>query len=248
MKILVVDDNVDLAQSIADLLQGVGHDASCVSTGEDALDALGADSFDIALLDLKLPGISGMQVFRRILREHSSCRTIMMSGYRLPQMISEVITGGPVEVLDSRHAMNDVPLRLANIKDGGIVLMVQDEPRFAESLARYLGREGHTPAVIYRRQDVQQQLKSGKADVLILDLRQPVLYALDCYLHTLEQGRRIPTVLISTTQKNLPYRDVFRSFENTMCLFKPFSPEVLFNTIDLLPSYGWFQSPGNTIS
>src|SRR5450830_838796 len=61
-RVLVVDDNVDGAQTLVELLQALGHAADCVHTGQAAIAAAEAQPYDLVLLDLGLPDISGVQV------------------------------------------------------------------------------------------------------------------------------------------------------------------------------------------
>ncbi len=61
-QVLVVDDNVDGADTLVALLGALGHDARSVHNGEDAIAATEAGKYDLVLLDLGLPDISGVQV------------------------------------------------------------------------------------------------------------------------------------------------------------------------------------------
>jgi two-component system CheB/CheR fusion protein len=81
--VLVVDDNVDAANSMATVLQLFGHRVHCVYDGPSALAA--ADSFkpDVIVLDIGLPGMDGYQVAKR-LRERamfSNTPIIAVTGY-----------------------------------------------------------------------------------------------------------------------------------------------------------------------
>lgn len=68
MNILVVDDDPDLRETIAELLEADGHRAVRATDGEHALDLLGGDpgKLDLVLLDLRMPGVDGWQVASRI--------------------------------------------------------------------------------------------------------------------------------------------------------------------------------------
>lgn len=65
-RILVVDDNVDAAESLALLLQLAGHDVAAVHDGPAALDAVAKLQPDVVLLDIGLPGMSGFAAARHI--------------------------------------------------------------------------------------------------------------------------------------------------------------------------------------
>ena len=65
-RVLVVDDNVDAAQSLAMLLQATGHDVRVAYDGPSAVDAALEFRPDLAVIDIGLPGFSGLEVARRI--------------------------------------------------------------------------------------------------------------------------------------------------------------------------------------
>jgi len=82
-RVLVVDDNVDSADSIAMLLQVSGHDVRVAYSGPDALERAAEYQPDIVLLDIGLPGMDGYEVARR-LRAHTQLekvKLIAVTGY-----------------------------------------------------------------------------------------------------------------------------------------------------------------------
>jgi DNA-binding response OmpR family regulator len=70
MKVLVVDDNRDAADSLALLLRMKGHTATAAYSGRDAVAAADADKPDVVLLDIGMPQMTGYDVVRE-LRHHS---------------------------------------------------------------------------------------------------------------------------------------------------------------------------------
>jgi two-component system OmpR family response regulator len=66
MRLLVVEDNDRLAESLTSLLRGDGHAVDLVASGEDADATLAAEAFDLVILDLGLPGMDGMEVLQRL--------------------------------------------------------------------------------------------------------------------------------------------------------------------------------------
>ena len=66
LRVLVVDDNVDTAESLAMLLKLYGHEVWPVHTGPKALEAAQAEQPDVILLDIGLPGMDGYEVARHL--------------------------------------------------------------------------------------------------------------------------------------------------------------------------------------
>jgi CheY-like chemotaxis protein/two-component sensor histidine kinase len=82
-RVLVVDDNIDSADSIAMLLQMSGHDVRVAYSGQDALDMAAEYQPDIVLLDIGLPGMDGYEVARRVRAQPQleKVKLIAVTGY-----------------------------------------------------------------------------------------------------------------------------------------------------------------------
>ena len=82
-RVLVVDDNVDSADSIAMLLQVSGHEVRVAYSGQDGLDMADKYQPDIVLLDIGLPGMDGYEVARRLRKQPESkeAKLIAVTGY-----------------------------------------------------------------------------------------------------------------------------------------------------------------------
>src|SRR5499427_3340894 len=80
-RILIVDDEPGIRQSLKGIFEDEGFATESVSTGEECLKKIVETPFDLVLLDIWLPGIDGLETLRQI-REHSpSTRVIMISGH-----------------------------------------------------------------------------------------------------------------------------------------------------------------------
>ncbi len=77
LRIVVVDDNHDATDSLVWLLQLAGHEVVACYTGGYAIEKAGAESPDAILLDIKMPGLDGYEVARRI-REQETCKDTLL--------------------------------------------------------------------------------------------------------------------------------------------------------------------------
>ncbi len=81
VRILVVDDELVIRESLAGWLRRDGYHISTAESGEDAMDRLKQESFDILLLDIQLGGISGMEVLSHVKEEYSDIDVIMITAF-----------------------------------------------------------------------------------------------------------------------------------------------------------------------
>ncbi|MDD5561393.1 MAG: response regulator [Candidatus Omnitrophica bacterium] len=80
-KVLVVDDELPVRDLLNDLLKRESYIVTVCPSGEEALELLKKDSFDVVLLDIKLPGISGLEVLKNIRDTNKGLAVIMITGF-----------------------------------------------------------------------------------------------------------------------------------------------------------------------
>ena len=81
IKLLIVDDEVDFLEALGERLEMRDFLVRTVTTGADALDLCGAEKFDLALIDLKMPGMDGQELLARIKAEHRFLEVIILTGH-----------------------------------------------------------------------------------------------------------------------------------------------------------------------
>src|SRR5438874_5371513 len=113
MRILVVEDNVQLARQIASALIEAGHDSMVVHDGERALDKTKQKPFDLVVLDVILPGIDGFDVLRHLRSEHMASRVLMLTAR---SEVKDRVTGlqlGADDYLPKPFAMRELVARVS---------------------------------------------------------------------------------------------------------------------------------------
>ena len=108
-KILLVEDDRDFAESLKLLLQMKGYDPTVVASGEEALDVYFDGGFSFVLMDIKLPGLSGVETLNVILERAPQCRILLMTGCEKgsPEVVSASMAGA-VGVLYKPFRINDL--------------------------------------------------------------------------------------------------------------------------------------------
>ena len=81
IKILLVDDEKDFIETISERMRMRGQESNIALNGEQALSRIEEEVPDVVLLDLKMPGIDGMEVLRRIKKTYPDIQVIMMTGH-----------------------------------------------------------------------------------------------------------------------------------------------------------------------
>jgi DNA-binding NtrC family response regulator len=111
-RVLVVDDEPRLRELLADVLPEMGFIAVTARSAEEAIKILEADPPDIAMLDLQLPGISGMELFARIHQHWPATHVIIMTGYGDLESARQAIHLDVVDFITKPFHLRDVELAL----------------------------------------------------------------------------------------------------------------------------------------
>jgi DNA-binding NtrC family response regulator len=98
-RVLVVDDEKLIRWSVAERLQRIGYEVLSAESGEQALEILAATPPDLMLLDVKLPGIDGVETLQRALGIHPDVAVLMMSAHSTVDIAVEAMKRGAVDFL-----------------------------------------------------------------------------------------------------------------------------------------------------
>jgi two-component system response regulator (stage 0 sporulation protein F) len=112
-KILIVDDQNGIRVLLVEVFNGEGYKTFQASNGKIALDIVRKDAPDLVLLDMKIPGMDGLEILKHIKDIDSSIKVIMMTAYGELDMIKEATDLGalmhftkPFDIDELRAAVN----------------------------------------------------------------------------------------------------------------------------------------------
>jgi DNA-binding response OmpR family regulator len=107
-RILVVEDEVMTRKAIVRALNLLGYRANAAGAGSEALEALRTLSYDVMLLDLRMPGIDGVEVMRRVRVSHPNLQVIVFTAYATVESAIEALRAGAVEYLLKPCSIPDI--------------------------------------------------------------------------------------------------------------------------------------------
>ena len=107
-KILVVDDDEVVRRSHLRSLAGANCDVKAVWDGTAALQAMAEQTFDVVLLDLRMPGVDGMAVLRTIKEKWPESEVVIITGYPTIETAKEAVRLGAYDFLAKPVGPDDV--------------------------------------------------------------------------------------------------------------------------------------------
>jgi DNA-binding NtrC family response regulator len=98
-KILIVDDVKSIRLALGGILEDEGYNVVLAENGYQAIEAARQTSFDIIFIDIKMPGINGVQTFREIKKINRDAAVIMMTAYAVEDFVKEALEEGAYAVV-----------------------------------------------------------------------------------------------------------------------------------------------------
>ncbi len=106
VSILVVDDDDAVREMLAETLQDFGYAVVQAASGEEALPLIAEDpGIDMLITDIRMPGMSGLELADRVERQHSGMKVIVTSGYFQPQPIRQRFLRKPFRIQELASAV-----------------------------------------------------------------------------------------------------------------------------------------------
>lgn len=139
---LIVDDNRALAEGLAEILESTGYEVRLFDDPERAARECSAVPFDVALLDMRMPGMDGVTLQQRLKAEHPQARFVLMTAYADDQRIAQGVASGVCAVLTKPVPLDQLFAALGD-QQPREVLLVEDDLAFAQVLSEALAADGY---------------------------------------------------------------------------------------------------------
>ena len=145
---LVVDDDRSMVKTLTDVLRYKGWEVSTAYSGGEAIDAASTGTFDVVLMDIKMPGIDGVDAFKAIKAKRPGLRVVLMTAYAAQDRVAEAEREGVVRVL-SKPVNLSVLLELldASLRRRHPVLLIDSDSAFLKTLSDVLRLRGYETVV-----------------------------------------------------------------------------------------------------
>lgn len=156
-KVMVIDDEADMRQSIAQFMSLSGFEAKTFESAAAALPQISPDFDGVIISDIRMPGMDGMELLRRILAIDASLPVIMITGHGDVQMAVEAMRIGSYDFIE--------------------------KPFDPERLAELVRRAGHTRRLMLDNRTLRRELSDGTvllkkligASPVMVQLREDIL-------------------------------------------------------------------------
>jgi two-component system OmpR family response regulator len=137
-KVLIVDDDLEYLDVMADRMEGRGYQVEKAGTGMDALEKLDAAIYDAIVLDMMMPGMDGLETLKRIREKNPDLQVILLTGHATVQSGVEAIKMGALDFLEKPAEIEKLTALIDKAKDNRLLLVEENqEDMIKETLRKY---------------------------------------------------------------------------------------------------------------
>lgn len=232
--VLVVDDDDDNRRNLADILSDLGYRVDTAHDGPAGLELVRRQPYDVALIDYKMPGMNGLELYREIKKVRTETVALLVSAYTDAATQGAALGAGVWKVLPKPV---DLPWLLGLVEEAlgqPLVLLVDDDPDLCATLWEILRERGFRVSVASDARAAVAQLKERSYKVVLVDLRLPDADG-STVVHFVHQAAPdARAVLITGQPESSPLvREILTEGIDAVC-YKPLDVARLLRTLEQL--------------
>jgi len=171
--ILVVDDEVDSCRNLSDILTDLGFAVDIAHDGWSALEMVKKKPYDVALLDLRMPGMDGLTLYREIKSLRAGTVAIVVTAYAAGNTAAEALAAGAWHVLAKPVDFSQLVTLVDQALGQPLVMVVDDDRELCDSLWDILRERGFRVGLAHDESQATAQLKDQQLSVVLIDMKLP---------------------------------------------------------------------------
>ncbi len=234
MKILVVDDDRRIVKTTCDILKVKGHEAVGAYSGEEGVEMVRSNAPDCVLMDIKMPGINGVEALKQMKQIVPDLPVVLVSAYATDDLLEEAKRAGAYAVLSKPLNFPIILSFLSLLDREESILIVDDDPEFCKTLKDILTLKGLQVETETEPHSVMGHLESNyRLAIVLLDLKLGEVNGVEVLKDIQARYPGKPVVLITGYRKEMADSiELARKIGAYTCLYKPFEMDDLFRLIE----------------
>lgn len=135
-KVLLVDDEEDFVDNLAQRLELRGLKVQSATRGQDAVSMADSEEFDVIVLDLAMPGMDGLETLRRIRGKHPDAEVIMLTGHGSVKSSVRALKLGAEDYLEKPVDIKELTKKISEARDKRVLILQKQTKKEIEEILR----------------------------------------------------------------------------------------------------------------
>jgi len=202
-RVLVVDDERDTCANLKDILTELDFEVDVAHDGPSALALVERNRYDVALLDLKMPGMDGLELYRRMRAIQAGTVAIVVTAYASTDMTNAAQRAGAWQVLSKPVDVARLLPLVHQAADQPLVLIVDDDHDLCAALWDLFRERGMRVGIAHDIAGAERQVRGLEPRVVLIDLKLPGGDGGSIFRHIRNVNSLAKTVLITGYRREM---------------------------------------------
>jgi DNA-binding NtrC family response regulator len=220
MNVLVVDDQIGMLETFTDILEDRGFGVTTADDGFQAIKKVKEQNFDLIFMDIKMPGINGVQTFREIKKINPKASVIMMTAYSVEDLVKEAIEEGAYTVIYKPFDMDKVIQTIEKALETVLVMVVDDRLEDRETFKDILENKGYKVTAAPNGYEAIELVKKGNFDIIFIDVKMPGIDGIKTFEEIHKIRSDIPVIMVTGYSVEELLKDALDKGAYA-CIYKP---------------------------
>lgn len=233
--ILIVDDDVDTCSNLTDILTDLGYRVDTAHDGHAALQLIQRNPYDVTLLDLRMPGMDGVTLYREIKNLRAGTVAIIVTAYAASETATEALQAGAWQVLPKPVDFSQLLPLVKQALAQPLVMVVDDDHDLCANLWDLLRDQGYRICIAHDERQAAGRLQDRTYQVILLDMKLPGGSGAGLFGLVREANPQARTLLITgfRTEMQRLIEQLLAEGADAVC-YKPFDVPELLKTLQRL--------------
>jgi DNA-binding NtrC family response regulator len=234
-RIIIVDDEADTCENLSDIFADLGYAVDVAQDGLAALRLFEQKSYDIALLDLRMPGMNGLELYRRIKQISAGTVAMIVTAYAASDTACSALEAGAWKLIPKPVNIQNLLGLVDEAMSSPLVLVVDDDAELCENLWEILRGRGYRVHLAHNAQLAGEALRKHEFHVIMLDMKLPGQNGVGVLDLIKRINRRARTIVITGYPAEMEVRveKALAAGAKAVC-YKPFDVDLLLATVKRL--------------
>jgi len=229
--VLVVDDQIGMLETFTDILEDKGFDVDTAEDGFQAIRKVKEQGFDIIFMDIKMPGINGVQTFREIKKINPKASVIMMTAYSAEDLVKEAIEEGAYTVIYKPFDMDKVIQTIERVLQTVLILVVDDRLEDRETFKDILVSKGYKVTTARDGYEAIELVKKGNFDIIFIDVKMPGIDGVKTFEEVHKIRPNIPVIMVTGYSVEELVKDAIDKGAYA-CIYKPLDMDKVLKIVE----------------
>lgn len=233
--ILVVDDEVDTCRNLSDILTDLDYRVDVAQDGFAALELVRRNPYDVALLDLKMPGMDGLTLYREIKKIRSGTVAIVVTAYASSATANDALNAGAWQILVKPIDFPKLLKLVDQALDQPLIMVVDDDPDLCANLWDVFRDRGFRVSIANDELRAGELLRDSTYQVVLIDMKLPAGDGSSVFHLVRGSNPEARTILITghRPETETLVQKVVEEGADAVC-YKPFDIAKLLTTLEQL--------------